>query len=177
MKIQRTLPPTAAPVYLNNLLHGASGIFFGERYIKNLEGEIKTYFGIKHAFFVSSGKAALYLILKALKSLSPDKPEVLIPAYTCFSVPSAVVKAGLKVSLSDIDISTYGFNYELLKKSINENTLCVVPNHLFGIPSDMESTKNLCREKGMFVVEDAAQAMGGKYRNDKLGTLSDVGFF
>lgn len=177
MKIQRTLPPSAAPVYLNNLLHGANGIFWGERYIKNLEGEIKTYFGIKHAFFVSSGKAALYLILKALKSLSPDKSEVLIPAYTCFSVPSAVVKAGLKVSLSDIDISTYDFNYELLKKSINENTLCVVPNHLFGIPSDLELTKNLCGEKGIFVVEDAAQAMGGECRNKKLGTLSDVGFF
>lgn len=177
MKIQRTLPPTVAPVYLNNLLHGANGIFFGERYIKNMEGEIKTYFGIKHAFFVSSGKAALCLILKALKSLSPDKSEVLIPAYTCFSVPSAVIKAELKVSLSDIDISTYDFNYELLKKSINENTLCVVPNHLFGIPSNTELTKNLCREKGIFVVEDAAQAMGGECRNKKLGTLSDVGFF
>ena len=98
MNIQRTIPPAAAPIELKSLLHGLSGIFMGYKYRGKIEGEIKRYFGVKHVFLASSGKAALAVILLALKSLS-NKKEVLISAYTCFSVPSAIVKAGLKVSL------------------------------------------------------------------------------
>ena len=127
-------------------------------------------------FFVSSGKAALTLILNALKTLN-QRQEALIPAYTCFSVPSAIVKAGLKVSLCDIDSQTFDFDYKLLEKAINKNTLCVIPNHLFGIPADMDKINSICKDKDIFVIEDAAQAMGGSYKGSKLGTIGDVGFF
>ena len=176
MNIQRTIPPAAAPIELKSLLHGLSGIFMGYKYRGKIEGEIKRYFGVKHVFLASSGKAALAVILLALKSLS-NKKEVLISAYTCFSVPSAIVKAGLKVSLCDINPSTFDFDYNLLKKAINKDTLCVMPNHLFGIPADMDKINSLCKNKGVFVVEDAAQAMGASYKGKKLGTLGDVGFF
>ena len=148
----------------------------GYKYSKNIEEEIRKYFGVKHVFLVSSGKAALAMILLVLKSLS-HKKEVIIPAYTCFSVPSAILKAGLKVSLCDINPSAFDLDYNLLKKTINKDTLCVIPNHLFGIPSDMERIKEICRSKDIFIVEDAAQAMGGHYNGKKLGTLGDVGFF
>jgi perosamine synthetase len=176
MKIQRTIPPAAAPIGLKSLLYGVAGFFFGKKYMKRLDDELKGYFGVKHVFLVSSGKAALTLILQALKFLSPYKREVLIPAYTCFSVPSAIVKAGLKVSLCDIDSTTFDFDYKLLAETINKNTLCVIPTHLFGIPSDMDRINNLCRDRGIFVIEDAAQAMGEKYNGTFLGTLGDVGF-
>jgi len=146
-------------------------------YIQKLKDEIREYLGVKHVFLVSSGKAALAVILSALKSINPDRKHVLIPAYTCFSVPSAIVRARLEISLCDIDPSTFDFDYSLLEKSINEDTLCVVPDHLFGIPSDMDKINNLCRDKGIFVIEDAAQAMGGEYNGRKLGTIGDAGFF
>jgi dTDP-4-amino-4,6-dideoxygalactose transaminase len=92
-------------------------------------------------------------------------------------VPSAVIKAGLKVTLCDIDPLTFDFDHRLLEKVISEKTLCVVPDHLFGIPADMDKIVALSKGKGVFVVEDAAQAMGGKYRDKLLGTLGDVGFF
>jgi perosamine synthetase len=174
MKIQRTIPPAAAPVDLKSIFHGLAGFFKGGAYLRKLEEELKDYFGVKHVFMVSSGKAALTLILNALKSLSPDKTEVLIPAYTCFSVPSAIVKAGLRVSLCDVNNSDFGC--KLLEQAANKETLCVVPTHLFGIPSDISNIKNLCNEKGIFVIEDAAQAMGGVYKG-WLGTAGDVGFF
>ena len=176
MKVNMTIPPTAAPINLSDLIHGLTGIFLGKRYIQRLEQEIKGYFGVKHVFFVSSGKAALTLILKALKSLN-QRQEALIPAYTCFSVPSAIVKAGLKVSLCDIDSKTFDFDYKLLQKAINKDTLCMIPNHLFGIPADMEKIKEICKDKDIFIIEDAAQAMGGTYNGKKLGTIGDVGFF
>jgi dTDP-4-amino-4,6-dideoxygalactose transaminase len=61
--------------------------------------------------------------------------------------------------------------------TLNEKTLCVIPTHLFGIPSDMNQIKSFCRKRDIFVVEDAAQAMGGKYNGKFLGTIGDVGFF
>jgi dTDP-4-amino-4,6-dideoxygalactose transaminase len=176
MKIQRTLPPTAAPVHPMDLLFGLCGVPLGKWFIRRLEAELKSYFNVRYVFLVSSGKAALTLILLALQSLSP-KRQVLIPAYTCFSVPSSIIKAGLEVSLCDIDPITFDFDYPCLKKAITEDTLCVVPSHLFGIPSDMDSITGLCKERGVLVLEDAAQAMGGTYKGRKLGTLGDVGFF
>ncbi len=177
MRIRRTLPPVAAPLRLRDLWSGFKGFFAGDRYFRRLEDGIREYFGVRHVWFASSGKAALYLILRSLKSLRPGRPEVLIPAYTCFSVPSAIVRAGLKVALCDIDASSLDFDGTLLKKSINANTLCVMPNHLFGIPSRMEGIMDLCRDRGVFVLEDAAQAMGGIRDGKMLGTIGDVGFF
>jgi perosamine synthetase len=177
MKIQRTIPPAAAPINLSALVHGLAGTFLGRRYLKKLKSEMKEYFKVRHIFLVSSGKAALTLILLALKSLSPNKKEVLIPAYTCFSVPSAIVKAGLKISLCDIAPLTFDFDYKLFEEAVTENTLCVIPDHLFGIPADMDKINSFCKDRGIFVVEDAAQAMGGMYKGKKLGTIGDAGFF
>lgn len=176
MNIQRTIPPAAAPIDFKNIFHGLTGIFNGKRHIEKLKEEVIKYFDIKHVFLISSGKAAITLILLALKSLS-SKKQVLIPAYTCFSVPSAIVKAGLKVSLCDIGSKAFDFDYKLLQKAINKDTLCVIPNHLFGIPSDIERIKEICKDNDIFIVEDAAQAMGGTYNGKKLGTIGDVGFF
>ncbi len=176
MRPQRTVPPAAAPLSIRNLWHGLCGMFHGDAYQARLKAEIREHLDVKYVFFVSSGKAALYLILRALSSLSP-KQQTIIPAYTCFSVPSAIVKAGLEVGLCDIDPETLDFDHDLLQQAVNEDTLCVIPNHLFGIPSDMDQINRLCKDRGVFVVEDAAQVMGSKYNKKALGTIGDVGFF
>jgi hypothetical protein len=69
--MQRTIPPAAAPINLKSLLQGLSGFFLNKEYLQRMEREAKEYFSVKHVFFVSSGKAALTLILYALQSLSP----------------------------------------------------------------------------------------------------------
>lgn len=177
MKIARTIPPAANPLRLKDFKGAVSGMFSPKRELRRLEDGLKRHFGVSYAFPVSSGKAALTLILRALKTLSKEKTEVVIPAYTCFSVPSAVIKAGLEVAPCDIDPKTFDFDYGELEKTVNERTLCVVPNHLFGIPSDMDAVKKVCRNKGVYIVEDAAQAMGGRFKGRRLGTIGDVGFF
>lgn len=176
MRVGRTLPPAAAPFKWVDLLHGVRGLFKGDRQRADLERDLKEYFGVKHVFCVNSGKTALTLILVALQRLSPRR-EVILPAYTCFSVPSAVVKAGLKVRLCDINASTFDYDFEQLSRQISAETLCVVPTHLFGIPADMDRLLKLCRPYGVAVVEDAAQAMGGRDHGRWLGTIGDVGFF
>lgn len=176
MRIRRTIPPTAAPIQLIDLVHGLVGLLRGRKCIEKLEAEIREYFGIRHVFCVSSGKAALTLILSALKDLS-GKRQVVIPAHTCFSVPSAITKAGLEIGLCDIDPETFDFNYVDLERTVTKDTLCVVATHLFGIPADLKRIGKICRERKAFVVEDAAQAMGGRYKDGFLGTVGDVGFY
>ena len=177
MKIRRTIPPAAAPLKPSDIIHGLMGLLSPRKCRNKMERELRDYFQVKHVFLVSSGKAALTIILQALRSLSPSKKQVLIPAYTCFSVPSAVVKSGMDVALCDMDIDTYDYNYELLDGAVNPDTLCVVSGNLFSIPSDTERIVDICKGKGAYVVEDAAQAMGCRYKDRLVGTVADVGFY
>lgn len=176
MRIGRTLPPAAAPVRCGDLCHALLGMLSPEGSMRALEDGIRQYFGATHVFLVSSGKAALTLTLKALKA-SSTRTEVVIPAYTCFSIPGAVLSAGLRPVLCDINASTFDFDHALLERTLNDNTLCVVAHHLFGIPSNIKGVRSLCRERGIAVVEDAAQAMGVEADGRKLGTIGDVGIF
>jgi dTDP-4-amino-4,6-dideoxygalactose transaminase len=175
MKIRRAIPPSAAPISLKELMHGFLGIV-KKGTEANLEKEMKEYFGTAHVFLASSGKAALFLILSGLKCLT-GKKNVIIPAYTCFSVPSAVRMAGLEIVLCDIEPETLDFDFSRLKDLIDDDTLCVISTHLFGVPADISKVREMCDKGKIFVVEDAAQAMGAIHEGKKLGTLGDVGFF
>jgi dTDP-4-amino-4,6-dideoxygalactose transaminase len=175
LRIGRTIPPAAAPVTVRDLFRGTSGLFH-DGYLGKFENEIRRYFGSSFVFLTSSGKTALVLILQGLSSLRARK-KVLIPAYTCYSVPSAIVKSGLEIVLCDVNPDTLDFDYDQLERLVDDKTLCIVSTHLLGIPSDVERTRRICGEKGIFLLEDAAQAMGVENAGRKLGTLGDVGFF
>ena len=144
--------------------------------IRALEDSVRQYFKTRHVFLVSSGKAALTMTLMGLKAAS-SRTEVVIPAYTCFSMPAAVISAGLRPILCDINPSTFDFDHDQLEATLNDNTLCVVAHHLFGIASDIERVRAMCHARGIVVIEDAAQAMGVESGGRKLGTLGDVGVF
>lgn len=178
MRIGRTLPPAAAPLHPGDLVSGLRGMLRGEREAERLRQEMKAYFNKKHCFLVSSGRAALTLILLSLKEAHPDRDQVLMPAFACYSVPSAIVRAGLRIVLCDIDPDTLDFDFEQLPEKLsNPRLLCVIPVHLFGLPADIGRLKRLLRDPAVTVIEDAAQAMGGEWQGEKLGTLGDVGFF
>jgi dTDP-4-amino-4,6-dideoxygalactose transaminase len=176
MRIGRTLPPAAAPLGFADLGHGLAGLCAPDRARRAREAELRQHFGVRHVWLVSSGTAALVIALRALRSRS-GRSEVVIPAYTCFSVPAAVVAAGLRPVLCDIDAGTFDFDRAELARLVGPRTLCVVAHHLFGIPADVDGIRSLCAPRGVFVVEDAAQAMGVTAGGRPLGTLGDVGIF
>lgn len=177
MRIRRTLPPAAAPLKAADILGGFRGLWTGEKRLRKLRLDAARYFGAREVFPVSSGKAALVLILRALKRLAPDRRKVVIPAYTCFSVPSAIRKAGLTVAVCDLAQGTFDFDPSRLQGMVDSETLCVVATHLFGFPADVDCAREACRSGNAYVVEDAAQAMGGKRDGKMLGTLGDAGFY
>ena len=178
MRIGRTLPPAATPLGFKEILNGLCAALRGERAVAQFTEELRGYYGVRHCFPVSSGKGALCLILRALKRLAPERDEVLIPAYTCYSVPSAVVRAGLKVRLCDLSPGSLDFPPELLAEELdNPRLLCVIPTHLYGVPADVRGVKRLIGGRPVGLVEDAAQAMGAVRNGAKMGTSGDVGFF
>jgi perosamine synthetase len=147
-----------------------------DKVMEKIEYEMKEYFGVKHVFLVSSGKAALALILKGLQGMS-KKRKVIIPAYTCYSVPSAVLMTGLDIVLCDLVPETLDYDFVELEKLADEDTLCIVSTHLFGIPSDVCQIRDIGRKRGIFIIEDVAQAMGAVQGRGKLGTFGDAAFF
>jgi len=210
MRLGRTLPPAAAPIGLTDFVSGVCGIFRGRRELDRFQSELKEQFGVKHCYLVSSGKAAFALILLALKKLFPDRDKVLIPAFTCFSVPSSVVRAGFTISLCDVHPDNLDFDFAQLSAILSESSLsladagpagpaadslvrtrdsagnsggsighilAVVPTHLFGIPADVARLREMIRDPGVTIVEDAAQAMGESRQGRKVGALGDVSFF
>jgi len=176
MRVQRTLPPAAGLLGLRDLLRGYLALISGDRALDRAAATLRADFDVEHVFLVSSGQAALALILRALHRLR-ERREVLIPAYTCFSVPAAVERAGLSVKLADVHPETFDFDVDALDRALDSRTLCVVAHHLLGIPSDIARVRRACERAGAFLVEDAAQAMGGQSPDGPLGTLGDVGFF
>lgn len=116
MRIGRTLPPAAASIGIAEIVSGICGILNGQRELERFRSELKQHFGVRHCFLVSSGKAAFALILLALKELFPDRDEVLIPAFTCYSVPSSIVRANLRIRLCDQ--SPDCLDFDLAKMSV-----------------------------------------------------------
>jgi len=176
MRIGRTLPPAAAILGWRDLRHAVAAMWSRDRALRLREDEIRKYFGVPYACLVSSGTAALTLALIALRDLS-ERTDVIIPAFTCYSVPAAVLTAGLRPVLCDIEPATFDFDHAQLEQTLTDNTLCVVAHHLFGVPSDIERLRAMCHSRGIFLVEDAAQAMGIEADGGYLGTRADVGIF
>jgi len=135
-------------------------------------------FGVKNCFVICSGRAALCIILQALRKLAgKGKNEVIVPAYTCFSVAASVVRAGLKLRLCDVNPFTLDFDYEALQKVDFSRVLCLVSSNLLGLPNNLPRLTSLAKKQGIFLVDDACQAMGAKIRGKPVGTFGDVGFF
>jgi dTDP-4-amino-4,6-dideoxygalactose transaminase len=117
-------------------------------------------------------------LLTALKNRDQGRrDEVLIPGYTCYSVAAAVVKAGLKIRLYDLDQQTLNPDIQSIEASFNKHTLVVVSQHLFGIPVDLIAIGGIAAELGAYHIEDAAQAFRVKNLGETFGTKGDFGLF
>lgn len=173
----RALAPSGVPFSIRDLFHGLLAAMQGDGAGEAFRRELSETFGQEHVFLYSSGRGAISYGLKALHELSPDKTEVLIPAFTSFSVPSAVVNAGFTVSLYDLDPQTMSPDIESLKRAVSDRTLCIMVCHLYGCPADIDAVTEIAREKGIPVFDDAAQAMGATVNGRQVGTLGDLGLY
>lgn len=140
------------------------------------EAEFAEYLGIKHAFAVSSGTAALHLALLATDIRPGD--EVIVPSLTFVATVNAVKVVGAVPVFADVtDISDWNISAEKIERKITPRTKAVIAVHYGGFPCRMDLICHIARERGLIVVEDAAHAPGGVFREKKLGTWGNAGCF
>lgn len=128
--------------------------------------------GSKYALAVNSGTSALVAALVAA-GVGPGD-EVIVPAYTFFASASAVVVARAVPVITEID-ETLTLDPAAIEKNITKRTKAILPVHMLGLPSKMDEIRRIAAKHNLKIIEDTAQAFGGKYKGQYLGTLGDLG--
>ena len=105
----------------------------------------------------NTGTAAIRHVLEVMARLEPGRKNVVVPAYTCYSVAAAVERAGLRLVLCDVHPLTLDHDPAMLTRLVDGDTLCIVVAHLFGAPVDLRGARALANDRGGYVLEDAAQ--------------------
>jgi dTDP-4-amino-4,6-dideoxygalactose transaminase len=174
----RLVPPAGIPVSTIDIFKIVSSRILSAGPESRFAEIIKNTAGAKYCWLVNSGRAANYLILKSLHQITGEtKNEIVIPAYTCFSVPASIAKAGLKVRLVDIEPQTLDYDYYKLSRCDLSKSLAILPANLFGIVSDWSMLRSVVEGNDVYLVDDSAQTFGLSYDGVKCGSLGDVGFF
>lgn len=178
MIASRYLAPAGAPLHAADLYQAARLTLSSRDVTGLLQDAFRQRFGVRHCFLTSTGRGGLTLLLRALRRLAPtDRDEVVLPAYTCFSVAASVVKAGLKPRIVDVSSLSLDYDDEGLGAAAFGRALAIVATNLYGLPNDMVRLKALASGHGIFLIDDAAQAMGASVDGRPSGTWGDAGLF
>ncbi len=143
--------------------------------VQAFEREFAEYIGVKHALAVTSGTVALYCALKAL-GIGPGD-EVIVPDFTFIATATSVLCAGARPVFADIELKTYNIDPDDVLEKITNRTKAIIAVHLYGHPADMKALREICEDKNLVLIEDAAQAHGAKYCNSYVGSLGDAAAF
>jgi dTDP-4-amino-4,6-dideoxygalactose transaminase len=144
--------------------------------VKKLERNFSNFLGVKQAFAVSSGTAALHLSLRTLNIKAED--EVLVPSLTFVASANAILYVGAKPVFIDItNLSDLNLSCDDLENKITPKTKAIMVVHYGGYLADMERIKKIAKKHNLFVIEDAAHAIGAKFKSKMAGGIGDVGCF
>lgn len=144
---------------------------FVKRFEESFAERVQSRFGVA----VCNGSAALDVAVAAL-GIGPGD-EVIMPTFTIISCAAAVVRAGARPVLVDVDPQTWNMDTHGLEDHVTERTRAIMVVHIFGLPVDMDPVIELARRRGLKIIEDAAQAHGQTYRGRPCGSLGDISTF
>ncbi|MCP3920826.1 MAG: DegT/DnrJ/EryC1/StrS family aminotransferase [bacterium] len=152
-----------------------SGSFILGPTVEAFEKEAAAALGAAHAVSLNSGTDAIVLALRAL-GVGPGD-EVITTSYSFFATAEAIALVGAKPIFVDVHPETFDLVVSQVEARITERTKAVIPVHLYGQSADMTALKALAGARGLFVVEDAAQAIGAKWEGRCAGTIGEFGTF
>jgi dTDP-4-amino-4,6-dideoxygalactose transaminase len=174
----RRVPPAGAPMRVSDLVRWGVTAASTRDVSAALRAAICARFRVRHAFLTSTGRAGLTLLLRAMRRLAPpERDEVVVPSYTCYSVAASIVKAGLRPRLVDISPESLDYQPDELGAADFSRVLAVIATNLYGLPNDLPALSRLARDRNVFLIDDAAQAMGATVSAKSSGTWGDAGLF
>jgi perosamine synthetase len=144
-------------------------------YVKRFEEEFAALHGKKHAITVCNGTAALEVAVEALRLGEGD--EVILPTFTIISCASAITRTGAKPVLVDCSPTTWNMDVRQIESRITSRTRAIMAPHIYGLPVEMEPLLALAKNHNLFVIEDAAEAIGLKYNEKLCGSFGDISAF
>lgn len=142
---------------------------------RSFEAEFAAYTGARHAVALANGTAALELGLHAL-GIGPGD-DVIVPARTFVGTATAVVARGARPVVADVDRVSGNLTAATIEEALMPATRCVIPVHIGGWPCDMDAIMALAEARGLYVIEDCAQAHGARWNGQHVGTFGHVGAF
>lgn len=151
-----------------------SGNYILGNQVDAFENEFSAFCGTRYSVAVGNGTEALMLSLKALEIGKGD--EVITVPNSFLATASAICMVGAKPVFVDV-CEDYNINSELIRNKITSNTRAIIPVHLTGRPAAMDQILSIAKKNNLFVIEDAAQAVGAKYNGQKVGSLGITGCF
>ena len=158
---------------ISNILE--SGAYINGPYTKELESKLAKYLGVKHVIGVANGTDALVIALEALGIKEGD--EVITTPFTFFATAEAISVVGAKPVFVDVSLDDFNIDVNKIEEVIAERTKAIMPVHIFGTPADMDKINEIAKKYNIYVIEDACQAIGAKYRDKMVGGLGDVACF
>ncbi len=173
------MPTAGTPYNLADIFAAICGLFKSGKTTGEFEKKLSDYFQVDHISLVNSGTTACYILLEYLKSQrkSEQQTEIIITNYTAPSIILPIKKAGLKCVVVDTSNADFNININKISPKISEKTLAIMPIHMFGIPTDIHTIKDLVGNHDVFILEDGASAIGSRIDNRHNGTIADFGFY
>ena len=152
-----------------------STAFAGGPFVTAFEEDFARYCECLHAIGLGSGTEALWLVLLAC-GIGPGDEVITVPS-TFMATAEAITYSGARPVFVDVDERTYTLDPARLPQALTKRTKAIIPVHLFGQAADMDPIMAFARERGLLVIEDAAQAHGAEYKGRKVGSIGDAGCF
>jgi dTDP-4-amino-4,6-dideoxygalactose transaminase len=143
--------------------------------VEALEHEIAEYSQCKYGIGVSSGTDALLVALMAIDIKPGD--EVITTPYTFFATVGAIARVGAKPVFVDIEPFGYNIDPTKIKAAVTEKTKAIIPVHLYGQMAEMDPIMDIAKRHNLYVIEDAAQAIGAEYKGRRAGSIGHFGCF
>lgn len=140
-----------------------------------LEQEVAAYSQCKFGIGVSSGTDALLVALMAAGVEAGD--EVITPTYSFFATAGCVARLGAKPVFVDIDLQSYNIDPAGIEAAITAKTKAIIPVHLYGQMAEMDPIMEVAQRHNLYVIEDAAQAIGSEYHGRRAGAIGHLGCF
>lgn len=149
--------------------------FWGGPFVQELERQWCEYYGCKYALSVNSATSGLFAALGALEVGYGD--EVIVSPSTMTACAIGPLIYGAIPIFADIERETGCLDCTSIERHLTPRTKCVIIVHQFGLPADMDRLLEICKARGVRIIEDCAQAHGAKYKGRPIGTIGDIGVF
>lgn len=169
------IAPAGTPLGLADLAAGLhAGLFRDDA--DALAAKLACMTATARCWLTVSGRAAITTALRAMRgSADEERVEVVVPGYTCYSVAAAVVRAGLRPRVCDIDPETLDYDGNALRELDTTRVLAIASSNLYGIPNDLTALELYAAKRDIYLIDDAAQALGATFAGRPVGGFGEAG--